>query len=66
VAALRAGQEIVHKGRPKGKAYLFVISGSLTVNGIPLVAGDQGRAADEPELRLTTAKEAEIILLDLP
>ncbi len=66
VSALRAGQEVVHKSRTGRKAYLFVISGSLTVNGTPLAAGDQARIADEPELTLRATGKAELILLDLP
>ncbi len=66
VSALRAGQEVVHKSRAGRKAYLFVISGSLTVNGTPLAAGDQARIADEPELTLRATGKAELILLDLP
>jgi len=66
VSALRAGEEVVHKGRASRKAYLFVIRGGLTVNGIRLAAGDQARIAGEPELMLRAAEEVELILLDLP
>jgi len=66
VSALRAGEEVVHKSRAGRKAYLFVISGSLTVNGTPLAAGDQARIADEAELTLRATKDVELILLDLP
>jgi hypothetical protein len=66
VSALRAGEEVVHKSRDGRKAYLFVISGSLTVNGTPLAAGDQARIADEAELTLRATKDVELILLDLP
>jgi hypothetical protein len=66
VSALRAGQEVVHKTRAGRRAYLFVISGSLTVNGTPLAAGDQARIADEAELVLRATEPAELILLDLP
>ena len=66
VSSLRDGQEVTHKGRPGRKAYLFVITGSLTVNGTPLAPGDQARIADEPELALQAKEAAELILLDLP
>jgi hypothetical protein len=66
ISTLRAGQEVVHKSRPGRKAYLFVISGHLAVNGIPLAPGDQGRIAEELELTLRATGEAELILLDLP
>jgi hypothetical protein len=66
VSALAGGQSVVHKSRAGRKAYLFVIQGGLAVNGHPLKAGDQARVADEPELTLQAAQEAELILLDLP
>ena len=66
VSALRAGQAVVHRSRAARKAYLFVIGGVLTVNGIQLAAGDQARIADEPELALQAEEDAELILLDLP
>lgn len=66
VSALRPGQEVVHKSRAGCKAYLFVITGSLTVNGNPLSTGDQARIADELELTLLATGEVELILLDLP
>lgn len=65
-AALRAGQEVTHQSRTDRKGYLFVIAGSLTLNGIPLEAGDQVRIAREPELTLGAMEDAELILLDLP
>jgi len=66
VSSVRDGREVTHKGRPGRKAYLFVITGSLTVNGTPLAPGDQARIADEPELALQAKEAAELILLDLP
>lgn len=66
VSALRAGQEVIHNTGDGRKAYLFVIVGSLTVNGAPVAAGDQARIADERELTLTAQEETELILLDLP
>jgi redox-sensitive bicupin YhaK (pirin superfamily) len=66
VSALPAGQAVIHKSRTGRKAYLFVIAGALTINGTPLRAGDQARIADEAELTLKAAEDAELILLDLP
>lgn len=66
VSALRAGQAVVHTSRAGRKAYLFVVGGGLIVNGTPLAAGDQARIADEPELTLQAAEDAELIFLDLP
>jgi redox-sensitive bicupin YhaK (pirin superfamily) len=66
VSALRAGQELSHKGDGSRKAYLFVISGSVTLNRTRLEAGDQARVAKETELRLRAEADSELILLDLP
>ena len=44
----------------------FAISGDLTVNGTPLTRGDQGRIADQPELKIQAKADSEFILLDLP
>ncbi len=66
VSALPVGQAVVHTSRAGRKAYLFVIGGTLTVNGTPLRAGDQARIADEPELNVKATEDTELILLDLP
>lgn len=66
VSALRASQEVVHKSRGDRRAYLFVISGGLTLNGTLLAAGDQARIANQPELALQATEDTEFILLDLP
>jgi len=57
---------VKHLSKPRRKAYIFAISGEITVNGVKLAAGDQARIADEPELNLKAAKDSELILLDLP
>lgn len=66
VSALRARQGVTHKSRSDRSAYLFVIAGSLALNGTLLAAGDQARIAHEPELTLRATEDAEMILLDLP
>jgi redox-sensitive bicupin YhaK (pirin superfamily) len=66
VSSVPTGQEVIYKSRPGRKAYLFVITGSLTVNGTFLATGDQARIADEPELGLQAREATELIFLDLP
>ncbi len=66
VSALEAGQEVSHHSQPGRKAYLFVIEGSLAVNGASLGAGDQARIAGETQLRIRAGSNAHLILLDLP
>lgn len=65
VSSLKAGEEVKHQ--PAGThAYLFVISGNVTVNDQPVGKGDQARIAEERDLRIRASDDAEIILLDLP
>ncbi len=66
VSSLDAGQGVLHRSKPNRKAYLFVSEGSVSVNGQPVAAGDQARVADELELKIESAKGAELMLLDLP
>ena len=66
VSAFGAGQEVTHTTGPGRKAYAFVISGSLAVNGTRVDQGDQARLASEAVLRITAEADTEMILLDLP
>jgi len=66
LSRLASGKKAAHQSRPGRKAYLFVISGEVMVNGHKLGAGDQARIADEKELAIESAKVSELILLDLP
>jgi hypothetical protein len=66
VSSLRADKEVIHKSRPHRKAYLFIITGSLAINGTLLAPGDQARIAEEPELTLKATEATELIFLDLP
>ncbi|OGL07263.1 MAG: hypothetical protein A3I03_07800 [Candidatus Rokubacteria bacterium RIFCSPLOWO2_02_FULL_68_19] len=66
ITALDPGQSVTHDVRPGRRAYAFVISGALDVNGDALAAGDQARITDESRLVLAAAAPTELILLDLP
>lgn len=61
---LSARQTISHTGGSFN--YLFVISGSLTLNGERMEIGDSARIKDEPMLRIRAGEEADFLLLDLP
>jgi redox-sensitive bicupin YhaK (pirin superfamily) len=54
--ALRAGRQ----------AYVQVARGSVTVNGVVLEAGDAVQASEEASISLRDAKDAEVLLFDLP
>ena len=66
LGSLRGGEQVIHTVQPNRRTYLFLISGSLALNGTPLAAGDQARIANEAELRLQGQTDSELILLDLP
>ncbi len=66
ISRLGVRQEVIHHSRPGLEAYLFVIAGTLAVNGLSLAAGDQARIRDEPELKMKATEDSELIFLDLP
>jgi redox-sensitive bicupin YhaK (pirin superfamily) len=66
VSSLAKGDKVVHETQPGRHAYLFVISGGVTLNGQPMKEGDQARIADEKRLEMAANEDAELILLDLP
>jgi redox-sensitive bicupin YhaK (pirin superfamily) len=47
------------------KGYVQLVRGSLEVNGTVLVSGDAALLQDEPEIRLTHAQDAEVLVFDL-
>jgi redox-sensitive bicupin YhaK (pirin superfamily) len=58
-----AGSHDLEGGR---RAYLFVVGGTVTVNGHPLQSGDAARVEDEPTVSLKADRTVELLLLDLP
>ncbi len=50
---------------PARKAYVHLIRGSLTVNGVALQSGDAVLLADESRLTLTNPDQAEVLVFDL-
>jgi quercetin 2,3-dioxygenase len=70
LSTLRPGDRVEHNLTQRRKAYLFVVSGKLELNGKSLSAGDQARVDQETRLNIEAptgaAGNAELILLDLP
>ena len=66
IASLDPGQSVTHALAQGRRAYAFVISGALEINGDALAAGDQTRITDESRLVLAASAPTELILLDLP
>lgn len=51
---------------PGRLAWVQVARGSVTLNGVPLVAGDGAGARDEPVLDVWATERAEVLVFDLP
>jgi redox-sensitive bicupin YhaK (pirin superfamily) len=51
---------------PARRAYVHVARGAVAVNGIELKAGDGAKIANENELKFSGARQAELLLFDLP
>lgn len=66
-AGLLDGDEKIEQPLAAGRhAYVHVARGQLTLNGLPLSAGDGVKIADEPLLTLTDGMGAEVLVFDLP
>lgn len=65
IGGLGEGEETSHE-IARTKAYVFVIKGSVEVNGSVLKAGDQGRISGESKLAFRGLESSEFMLLDLP
>lgn len=65
VAELAPGAAVTHPLAPGRHAWVQVARGRLTLNGVPLGAGDGAALEDEPHLRLEAQDEAQVLLFDL-
>jgi len=66
-AALADGaDELVLPLGARRQAYVQLVSGSIAVNGNPLQAGDGAAVRAESAVRLDQAKDAQLLVFDLP
>jgi hypothetical protein len=65
-AILDGGDTVSHPLAPGRRAYVHVARGGLKVNGVELKGGDGARIESERSLELNGAKQAEVLLFDLP
>lgn len=66
-AALLDGTDAVtHTLSPARRAYVHVARGRVRVNGETLTAGDAAKIDDEDAITLDNARDAEVLLFDLP
>jgi quercetin 2,3-dioxygenase len=66
VSGLKKDQSVRHESKPDRRQYLFVIDGSVDVNGQKLTAGDQARMVGEKSLDIRASGDSELLLIDLP
>ena len=65
IGRLDAGCSLAYELTPGRHAWLQVITGTVTVNGTPLVEGDGVAVSDEPRLAIASPTGGEALLCDL-
>ena len=65
-SVLTPGEQINYELRAGRPAYVHVVRGRLSLNGISLATGDGAKIADESRLLFLADEETEILLFDLP
>ena len=66
VTHLAAGKSLSYSLAKGRRAYVHVIRGGAQVNRQPLATGDALKVQDEGEVRVEEAREADVLLFDLP
>jgi redox-sensitive bicupin YhaK (pirin superfamily) len=66
VASLDGGVEVTHALGVGRGAYLYVIDGSVVLNGEAMGTGDSARLIDEASLAIRAEAASELILVDVP
>jgi hypothetical protein len=66
VGTIGGGKLIEKEIEKNRKAYVHVIRGKVSLDGIDLTEGDGAKIVDEQQLKLSAHKEAEVLLFDLP
>ena len=66
VSSLNKGAAVEHALAPGRKAYVFVIDGSINLNGKKMELRDAARVENEDRIDIKADKPSELILLDLP
>ncbi len=64
-ALLEPSQSVRHALAPSRHAWIQVARGALSVNGMPLGAGDAAALSDEPRVELIASAPSEVLLFDL-
>jgi redox-sensitive bicupin YhaK (pirin superfamily) len=64
-ATVRPGERLGHAFAPGRGGWLHVATGAVTVNGLPLAAGDGLAVEGEPRIDVTGVEAGEVLLFDL-
>ena len=64
-ALLEPGQHVVHELAPDHAAWLHVVAGDVTLEGLVLVTGDGAGVTAERSVSLTARERSEILLFDV-
>lgn len=64
-ATLNAGQTIEHKLADYRHAWVQVVRGTISVNGVELKVGDAAAISDEEKVKIEASEAAEFLLFDL-
>ncbi len=65
-ARLRTDAELDYTLDPRRRAYVHLVHGGLSVNGLAMTAGDGAKIAGESSLHFVASASSEILLFDLP
>jgi redox-sensitive bicupin YhaK (pirin superfamily) len=65
LATISAGQQLNHRLKPGRRAWLQVMRGATTINGMLLKAGDGASVGEEQTLEVDAVQVAELLLFDL-
>jgi redox-sensitive bicupin YhaK (pirin superfamily) len=60
-----AGEEATHEPGPGRHAWVQVLKGAVTLNGVALARGDGAAASEEERLTIRASEPSEILLFDL-
>ncbi len=66
VSTLEPGTALTHALADGRRAYLFVASGAIAVNGTALAAGDAAKITEEQAIEVKSTAPTELLLIDLP
>jgi redox-sensitive bicupin YhaK (pirin superfamily) len=65
VSSLPAGTSVSHKLGQEYGGYLYLIEGSIRLNGEPMETGDAAKIQDEPEITVEGEKPSELIMTEV-